>query len=712
MRYTLPLILALLFHLPSLGQAGTDPAETAYLRGYDLEQGAGEPAKALALYEQAWAAARTNHPALAARAKFRIGVCQKQMGRWAAARETWIDLLNDSDLEPDLAAQARKEIHELLSRIERVSVHGRVLDPAGRPAAGAQVFVGEWSFEPPVETDSNGVFAAERKALDSESYGFRYCPVYAEDGTRRLAGVAVGRVVSNQFAEVPVRLETVSALAGTVVDTAGRPVADAEIEWRAFLPGETPIYVPYERLIPPVRSGADGSFRVASIAAGLRIRVSARKEEYALRSPREVGTGEAAVAVPAIVLELPGRTAISGRIADEKGVPLAARVTARTMPPESRELATVRTGEDGRYRLTGLIEGRVAIRAEALAAGYAWRGITGIPTGTDGADFALARQTPIEKQARVGEPAPEVAAENLNSTPLSLAASAEEAVLIAFWNRATAAEPPEILGRWQRAFGARGLRIWCLHDHTGYPEELMALIARRGLGYAVAIDRYAPAPDFARNSLTAARYGLGDGQVALIDRAGRLVMTGSPGEQNDRVRLETEFTRLVRPGGGTGMNSPAGRDLALREGAPPPPLNVSRWLRGESPDGGPANPADWRGRVVILHFASAYLETQLRRRLPGEMLLSERIFRLFEPRGAELLWILPDAENGPDAERLALQTAGEYPVAVDREGRTYRAYGVGTEPQNCVLDRRGRVAVRACSDSQLFRVVKDLTEKE
>ena len=57
---------------------------------------------------------------------------------------------------------------------------------------------------------------------------------------------------------------------------------------------------------------------------------------------------------------------------------------------------------------------------------------------------------------------------------------------------------------------------------------------------------------------------------------------------------------------------------------------------------------------------------------------------------------------------LALRAVAEVPIGVDREGATYRAFGVSTPTENVVLDEEGRVWVAGCSDFQVFRTVKEL----
>jgi hypothetical protein len=688
-------------------QTPLSPAEEAYLRGYDVEQGAGEPERALAWYEKARQAAGANEAVWAARSAFRIGVCRRKLGRAAAAREIWQELLRAPPADAELASRTQAELQALQAQMERVRIAGRTIDPTGQPVSDVVVWAGDWNLDPPVLSGADGSFALDRKMAGEERDETRAAAVYAEHPRQRLAGVAMGRPADGCLTGLSVRLEPMSAVTGAVLDSAGQPVAGAQVALDAFLPGAGVFVIPLNRLVPAAMTDAQGRFRFPAIAGGLRVRLTPAKEGYVLRSAAEVVTAGATVQAPPLFVEAAGPNVVTGTVTDERGVPLAARVTARSLPPEARELAAARTEADGRYRLAGLPEARVVIRADPLAPRYAWRAVTGIPVGrAQQVDFVLSAQAPVAAEAKIGEPAPALAAQSVNTAPLALASAAGDAVVIAFWSRAALPEPPAALAAWQRAYGPLGLRVWCLHDHSGYPEDLLALAAARAIPYALAIDAYALAADErAANSLTRARYGLAAGQAALVDRLGRLVMTGDITRSATAGAMEEELRRLVRGAAPAGPAAGGAPEAA-------PPWEAARWLRGDPQSGAPVEPADVRGQIVIVRFGSIYLDAQMRNRFPGETPTIEHILRLLGARGVTAVWVLPAAESGPDAERLVLQNAAEIPVAVDRDGRTYRAYAVGAEIENCILDRQGRVHRVHCPDAQLFRAVKDLLAEE
>lgn len=160
---------------------------------------------------------------------------------------------------------------------------------------------------------------------------------------------------------------------GTVVDGAGRPLADAEIrlELRRTADGQS---AREDRSLEPprqARTDARGGFRFAGLCSGCDYAVRAARSGFApeilmFTTPRQGG------ATPALRLALrPGRTAF-GTVVDEAGRP-AAGIAVELVREERIPFGGV-LGEAGPYRAVTGPEGRFEI--PDLPAGQATLGIT------------------------------------------------------------------------------------------------------------------------------------------------------------------------------------------------------------------------------------------------------------------------------------------------------------------------------------------------
>lgn len=136
-----------------------------------------------------------------------------------------------------------------------------------------------------------------------------------------------------------------------------------------------------------------------------------------------------------------------------------------------------------------------------------------------------------------------------------------------------------------------------------------------------------------------------------------------------------------------------------------------RWLRGDPEGGAPLRREDLRGRVIVYHCSSAYLDASLRGQFPRESGVLAQLADAYAHRGLLLVWVLPASEDGDDATRLALETQTDVPVAVDRTGRMWESLGVVGYGGNVVVDSEGKMR-KPCSDQQLFRVLKSVLVAE
>jgi RNA polymerase sigma factor (sigma-70 family) len=234
---------------------------------------------------------------------------------------------------------------------ERVTVHGRVLDPDGQPVAGAKLYVGVHSSlkkrEYPVRATSgaDGRFDFSIPRSDLNTTGEDH-PAFQVLAVAEGYGCAWG--ASNMAAkdDVTLRLVTDAPVKGRILDAEGQPVAGAKLTvtsvsrsqggvggalgWEGPLPGQADV----------LTTGADGRFQVAGVGGGRFIHFRLEGRAIATATFDAQGTAfeyQAALSRP-----------IRGLVRDkDTGNPLAgASVTSG--------LCEALTDKEGRYELLGV----------------------------------------------------------------------------------------------------------------------------------------------------------------------------------------------------------------------------------------------------------------------------------------------------------------------------------------------------------------------
>jgi protocatechuate 3,4-dioxygenase beta subunit len=243
---------------------------------------------------------------------------------------------------------------------------GAVVDPAGRPVAGADVHLVPSDLSADgagllATTSSAGRFRIERLApgsydLEARAHGFAPATVrgiLVSAGGRGPAGL--GTVVLDPQAWVE----------GFVVDPDGRPVPGARV-----LPAPTDASQP-PRDVGEILTAADGSFQVPGFRAGERLTLRVAREGYA---PRTVSGIEVPPPEPLeVVLEPAGR--IAGTVVDESGRPVEGATVVIREPeavlpgiPGGRLVGGARADTEGRFAAEGLPPGR--FRLQVAGTGY------------------------------------------------------------------------------------------------------------------------------------------------------------------------------------------------------------------------------------------------------------------------------------------------------------------------------------------------------
>jgi protocatechuate 3,4-dioxygenase beta subunit len=282
------------------------------------------------------------------------------------------------------------------------AVTGTVLDPAGKPAEGAVVFSGMLA----VKTDASGLYR-----LGGVEPGTRTVEAQGRDDLAARNDAV--RVTAGVTAEVPLRLARSASVTGSVVDEKTRkPLAGVRVSAAAGGGGFS------LRRVEPVsrktRTDAKGKFRIAGLAAR-RYSIVASKPDYLTATMPGI---VAAVSTPGTVaIALQKAAAVSGRVTDEKGGPVAGarvgfardsnlRAMVRGGPAAFLGGPGVTTGPDGGFRLRGLGAERNRT-LEATKVGWVparRHGVT-LKSGDVVKDVTLILKHGLEARGRVVDPA-------------------------------------------------------------------------------------------------------------------------------------------------------------------------------------------------------------------------------------------------------------------------------------------------------------------
>jgi protocatechuate 3,4-dioxygenase beta subunit len=255
-------------------------------------------------------------------------------------------------LGPAVSESLRGDVKPVVLRVSsrRAGVF-EVRDSGGKPVPGALV---RWKSSPVAVTGADGRLriAVPEEGLTVETrdgQGARIDPPASPGGR----GVTI------------VRLERPRTILGKVVETASRrPIPDAVV-WG----GDSPI-------APPVRTGADGEFRlvIPGFLPGARLQAVAAGYHP---SPRQYAPAQATRPVE---LTLDRSASLSGIVVDPEGRPVAG-ATIEPSPGPKQPASTrwsppsVFSGRDGRFVLTGLIP-RGTYEVNVISEGFARTTVT------------------------------------------------------------------------------------------------------------------------------------------------------------------------------------------------------------------------------------------------------------------------------------------------------------------------------------------------
>jgi hypothetical protein len=213
---------------------------------------------------------------------------------------------------------------------------GRVVDTTGRPVAGAQITDADRGGRPlhAARSDADGRFALP--GIDARR---RQVLLRAEAGGARSRPVLAALPAAFD-APIDIVLSDDLHIAGTVVDAAGEPVADAVVTYRRggdpeARPDPRPVAVLEPILAGETRADGDGRFSIAGLAPG-EYQLAAASVALARdqATPQRSGQTIAAAGDDDVILAFAASARIRGRVLGPDGRPPAsAQVTLRMLSP-------------------------------------------------------------------------------------------------------------------------------------------------------------------------------------------------------------------------------------------------------------------------------------------------------------------------------------------------------------------------------------------
>lgn len=452
-------------------------------------------------------------------------------GRWRVQAwhpryvQPWRDQRETTQVEVAAGQTVRNVRFALAPTLE---LHGVVLTPDGRPAAGAKLIA---LWERNGRTRPDGTFTLSGFEPDSTT------TLIALGADRALKAVAELPIRSGESEPVILRLTRGVTVTGRLTNDEGMPLAGAKV--RAECRVQINANSWYHAEIDTTTSDAEGRFTLW-LLPDLEHRVIARAEGYGQVLRPTVSAKADGVDLGTLTLHRANRF-IAGRVTDVYGQPVAgARISAWL--PEPQEHRATTTDDRGRYRIEGLPPGRAQLSLEHPGAEFDFRVVE---TGATDADFVLLRResAPPRDRLKPGDAAPEIGpATWLNGRGIpSLKALRGKVVLLQFG----AAHNPAVeatarqLEALTRRYGGR-VAVVALYDASLPAKELAAYARARNLRHLVGV--VAPSPGLGWDSPAFRRYGVhAVPSLFLIDRRGRVRAVNPAPEV-----LERQVRRLLQ----------------------------------------------------------------------------------------------------------------------------------------------------------------------
>ncbi len=255
------------------------------------------------------------------------------------------------------------------------TVTGKVVNPDGKPIAGAKIYI--YLFDTRKSFDfsagAEGEFAVEVNSVlprSDNSIGIvtAYAPGYLQLCARL------------KWSNNTLTLSASTTLSGTVVDTAGKPLAGVPVRlsgWHDTTPSNGVPWISswaWRKDFTAV-TAAGGAFTLPAIPPNGTASLFLDDDRF-VRAGKDITLVAGKPTAPVQLIARPGAI-VTGRVLTPEGLPAAHAVVHCTAMPENRNSAVTtgwaQTAMDGSYRITGLATGSYRLYADSDD--DAWLGI-------------------------------------------------------------------------------------------------------------------------------------------------------------------------------------------------------------------------------------------------------------------------------------------------------------------------------------------------
>jgi beta-lactamase regulating signal transducer with metallopeptidase domain/protocatechuate 3,4-dioxygenase beta subunit len=274
-----------------------------------------------------------------------------------------------NEIVPAVATQTPDDtVAESADNVMSGNVRGVVLDPEGRPVAGATVLAGTWGKTPVrqmLRTDAEGRFETQFSRKD------RPLVVAYREG---MALASQWFTSETEPVDLELRLHRPASFVGRVLDAQGNPVPQAQVRAELFATGGRQRYEGWNHLLESILSesefdrhvvtttDADGQFHFSTLPENADVMLKVRADGWGLLRtmglrPTEKQFLRGTAEEPAVVT-LPPEGVIEGRIVTAlpgvsvAGLTVALQASQNT--PVIPEPYFVSTDSEGRFRFNGL----------------------------------------------------------------------------------------------------------------------------------------------------------------------------------------------------------------------------------------------------------------------------------------------------------------------------------------------------------------------
>ena len=263
------------------------------------------------------------------------------------------------DAADTLDAQKGRTLRVALTVAEKPHASGIVLDPQGKPVAGAKVTVMPFGGGPEEVTDEDGKFTVRWRTIKRRNDITACLLVRAPEAD--LAGV-LPLEDKGQMDNLKITLAPGITITGTVVAPDNRPISKANVavilqrnHYGSYLREDSDTI------------GQDGKYAIRALPDGQKYQFQATAPDFGRNQvPVDLSTAkDRVVTVPPVVLKRANLT-VTGIVVDEDDKPVSgASVSAGGM---EQNVMAVQSDKDGKFTLKNLCDARAMIQTNKRAA--------------------------------------------------------------------------------------------------------------------------------------------------------------------------------------------------------------------------------------------------------------------------------------------------------------------------------------------------------